>query len=171
MSLSPRIAVWIEEHPPTGRPLPTEATWQAWITTWLGLLATDLPPAVGYELGLRLTDDQAIQTLNRDFRYQDRSTDVLAFAALEAELPAPPDTDEPLYLGDVVISVPTAEHQAGRHGLTVELAWLASHGILHLLGWDHPDETRLEAMLTQQSQLLLAVGLTPPQAQAEEETA
>jgi probable rRNA maturation factor len=68
----------------------------------------------------------------------------------------------PLYLGDIVISIDTAQQQAQKQGHTLltELAWLASHGLLHLLGWDHPDEESLERMLKQQVKLLKSVGIS-----------
>jgi probable rRNA maturation factor len=68
----------------------------------------------------------------------------------------------PLELGDIVISVQTAARQAPEHGhsLERELLFLASHGLLHLLGWDHPDDTSLAAMLSRQEQLLAAAGGT-----------
>ncbi|WP_218081405.1 rRNA maturation RNase YbeY [Anthocerotibacter panamensis] len=67
----------------------------------------------------------------------------------------------PLYLGDIAIGVPIAQAQAQAegHGLEVELAWLASHGLLHLLGWNHEDEASLEAMIEKQLTLLKAVGI------------
>ena len=67
----------------------------------------------------------------------------------------------PLYLGDIVISVDTAHRQAQQQGhpLKTELAWLAAHGFLHLLGWDHPDEDSLNSMLNQQEMLLQTIGL------------
>ena len=63
---------------------------------------------------------------------------------------------EPLELGDIVISVETAARQAPEHGHDPEreLLFLASHGLLHLLGWDHPDEASLAAMLARQERLL-----------------
>ncbi|MCS7031481.1 MAG: rRNA maturation RNase YbeY [Gloeomargarita sp. SKYG116] len=133
--------------------------WQEWFRCWLSHL--ELPPAPGYEIGLRLTDDQEIQALNRDYRQQDRPTDVLAFSALETGIPPAPAA--PLFLGDIVISVPTAQRQAAPGQVTEELAWLAAHGLLHLLGWDHPDEAALEKMLQQQRRLFALVGLTEPQ--------
>ncbi len=65
---------------------------------------------------------------------------------------------EPLELGDIVISLETAARQAPEHGhdLERELLFLASHGLLHLLGWDHPDEASLAAMLERQERLLAA---------------
>ena len=61
-----------------------------------------------------------------------------------------------LELGDIVVSVPTAARQAIEqgHSLERELQWLVSHGLLHLLGWDHPDEATLNAMIACQERLL-----------------
>lgn len=138
-------------------------TWDQWFQTWLQQLETELPPAIGYELSIRLSDDGEIQQLNAQYRHQDQPTDVLSFAALEVEYPQIESIpgEIPLYLGDIIISVDTAARQAQQqeHSLTVEFAWLAAHGLLHLLGWDHPDEESLTQMLSQQETLLTAVGL------------
>ena len=63
-----------------------------------------------------------------------------------------------LELGDIVISLETAARQAPEHGhsLEQELLFLASHGLLHLVGWDHPDDASLAAMLARQERLLAA---------------
>ncbi|MBD2326775.1 rRNA maturation RNase YbeY [Alkalinema sp. FACHB-956] len=153
-------------HESTSAPIALE-TWETWFDRWLTALApTDgegdpLHPNHVYELSLRLTDDREIHTLNRDFRQKDQPTDVLSFAALEVDAPELPE-EEPLYLGDIIISVETAERQAVSQGhpLKVELAWLAAHGLLHLLGWDHPDDESLERMLNQQQALLQMVDLS-----------
>jgi len=65
-----------------------------------------------------------------------------------------------LELGDIVISLETAARQAPEHGhsLEQELLFLASHGLLHLVGWDHPDDASLAAMLARQERLLAAAG-------------
>jgi probable rRNA maturation factor len=138
-------------------------TWEAWFRTWLEVLQPDLSSNQAYELSLRLTDDAEIQQFNTQYRQKDQPTDVLAFAALEADLPLPELVQsEPLYLGDIVISVETAQAQAQQqgHSLEQELAWLAAHALLHLLGWDHPDEASLLSMLQQQESLLQTIGLT-----------
>lgn len=83
-----------------------------------------------YEVVLRLTGDPAIRVLNRDYRGKDKPTDVLAFAQQEGPAAAAD------VLGDLVISVDTARRQA-RRGLPAELLHLASHGLCHLLGYDH----------------------------------
>ncbi|HSR97618.1 MAG TPA: rRNA maturation RNase YbeY [Kofleriaceae bacterium] len=88
-----------------------------------------------YEVSLRLVDDAEIRVLNRDYRRKDKATDVLAFA----QRGAPGGGQQPDLLGDIVISVDTARRQA-RRGLYVELLHLASHGLCHLLGYDHRDD-------------------------------
>ncbi|WP_242041102.1 rRNA maturation RNase YbeY [Leptolyngbya sp. FACHB-261] len=156
------LATAVELNLETNEPTPiSQEQWKDWFQTWLEVLAPDLNSQKCYELSLRLTDDLEIQTFNLQYRSQDRPTDVLAFAALEAEVPEVFELDEPLYLGDLLISVETAERQALErgHSLTWELAWLAAHGLLHLLGWDHPDEPSLERMLEQQDRLLQATSL------------
>ena len=139
--------------------------WQDWVQKWSEDLALEVFEAQGgCEMTLRLTEDLEIQELNAQYRQKDQPTDVLAFASLEVDSPYNNDLsiDEPLYLGDVIISVETAKKQAEEqnHSLTYELAWLLCHGFLHLLGWDHPDETSLEEMLAQQEHLLKSIGLS-----------
>ncbi|MCP9926701.1 rRNA maturation RNase YbeY [Cyanobium sp. CH-040] len=162
-------------------PLEGADLWHSLLSGWLGQLASELPPqlrAPAYSLGLSLVGDAEIAALNADWRAQDGPTDVLAFAARDEglddtpPLPMPswadPEDDpagsrgpaEPLELGDIVISVETASRQAPGHGhgLERELRFLASHGLLHLLGWDHPDEASLTAMLARQERLLTTPG-------------
>lgn len=145
----------------------SETEWQQWLKQWWTAMQPQLTPcyqAKAVEVSLRLTDDADIQRLNACYRQINRPTDVLSFAALEADLPWP--EGEALSLGDIVISVPTAQRQAADHGLRRELAWLSAHGFLHLLGWDHPDDHQLNRMLNQQAVLLRSVGIEPPVWQA-----
>lgn len=146
-------------------PLAGAELWHERISAWLAQLHPELSPqlqAPAYSLGLSLVGDAEIAELNSDWRDKSGPTDVLAFAAqddgLEDAPPIPmPDGDEDaLELGDIVISVNTAARQAPEHGHTLseELLFLATHGLLHLLGWDHPDDTSLAAMLARQERLL-----------------
>jgi probable rRNA maturation factor len=139
-------------------------TWENWFNCWLEILQPNIPPGENYEIGLRLTNDSEIQELNAQYRQQNKPTDVLSFAALEVDCPMPSEVlaSMPLYLGDIVISIDTAQQQAQKQGHTLltELAWLASHGLLHLLGWDHPDEESLQRMLKQQVILLKSIGIS-----------
>ena len=155
---------------PWADPLQGAEPWHGLLSGWLGELAKDVPPALqspAYSLGLSLVGDGEIAALNGDWRQKPEPTDVLAFAAQDEGLeqapamPMPAWTDEdgegePLELGDIVISLETAARQAVEHGhsLERELLFLASHGLLHLLGWDHPDDASLAAMLARQEQLL-----------------
>ena len=86
-----------------------------------------------YDLAVRIVDDATIHALNRDYRKKNKPTDVLAFAQREGP------SAHPDLLGDIVISLPTAKRQA-RGGLHAELLHLASHGLCHLLGYDHRDD-------------------------------
>jgi probable rRNA maturation factor len=158
--------------------------WHDHVSAWLHALATRVPPhlaASSYSLGLTLCDDAEISHLNTTWRGQEGPTDVLAFALQEDPLPAPPapphgdaswpvaaairgePEDQPLELGDIVISTETARRQAEAegHALSRELLFLASHGLLHLLGWDHPDDPSLAAMLDLQEALLAASAHLP----------
>ena len=95
------------------------------------------------EISVVLTDDEHIQELNRKYRGSDRPTDVLAFSQIEGEQAKA--QAERVALGDVVISVDTAERQAAEqgHALENELDLLIIHGVLHLLGYD--DEMEADA--------------------------
>lgn len=140
-----------------------ESEWQNWLEKWLSLLELDFDEQKTYEISLILTDDQEIQSLNQQYRDKDQPTDVLSFAALETDFPEMDFLDS-VSLGDIIISVETAQKQAlsQGHSLRVELAWLASHGFLHLLGWDHPDDHFLKEMLTLQEFLLNSIELQAP---------
>jgi probable rRNA maturation factor len=89
------------------------------------------------ELSIVLVDDDEIQRLNREYLSRDHPTNVLAFAMREGE-----DRHlNPSVLGDVVVSVETAEREARQRGVILEeeMVLLLVHGILHLLGYDHED--------------------------------
>lgn len=97
------------------------------------------------ELSVLLTNDPAIQQLNRDYRKKDRPTDVLSFYFENNA--AGSHLEGGWLLGDIVISLDTALRQArGRkRSLEAEVRWLLAHGVLHLCGYDHatPSEKRL----------------------------
>ena len=89
------------------------------------------------EVAALLTTDAKIRRLNRDFRNKDKATDVLSFPA-----PTPVAEQEPS-AGDLAISVETAARQAEEagHALFAELQVLLLHGVLHLAGYDHENDT------------------------------
>ncbi len=137
--------------------------WAQWLRCWLQILRVNLSPIHTYELSIQFIGDRDIQALNHQYRDQNRPTDVLAFATLDDPTPTPAEAlaQDPLYLGDVVISVDTALRQSQAHGHTLqeEVLWLLAHGVLHLLGWDHPNEIALHHMWQQQQQLLQGIGV------------
>jgi probable rRNA maturation factor len=96
-----------------------------------------------------LTSDREIRDLNRRFLRRDRPTDVLAFPAGDG------------FMGDVVVSVDRARAQAraAGHSVATEVAFLASHGVLHLLGYDDRTRRGRAAMLRRQRVLLGEVGV------------
>jgi probable rRNA maturation factor len=100
-------------------------------------------------LTIVITSDERIRELNAKYAGLDEPTDVLSFAA-ESD-PYAVDTDEPPYLGDVIIAFPVAERQAQdvQHSVIAELQTLTIHGVLHLLGYDHAtpdDQARMWAL-------------------------
>ena len=148
----------------------SNATWAPVLLQWIEHVRSNpdlscpsvvrLAPEVS--LGLRFTDDAGIAELNSQWRQKSGPTDVLSFAALDDT----PDWLEgaAVELGDIIVSLDTAHRQAADHdhSLRYELHWLISHGLLHLLGWDHPDERSLSAMLALQEHLLDITGNVLP---------
>lgn len=107
------------------------------------------------ELSILLCDDATIQALNRRYRNRNQPTDVLAFAMQEG----PGPSFEPGLLGDVVISLPTARRQAADHDRPIvdEVTSLLAHGLLHLVGHDHQNDTQEATMNAEARRLLGAV--------------
>lgn len=114
------------------------------------------------EVGLTLVDDVRIHELNREFRGVDRPTDVLSFALQEETDDEPDILDyEDDLLGDIIISVERARDQAVEYGHSFEreLVYLAVHGTLHLLGYDHEEEEDKAEMRRQEEAVMSQVGL------------
>jgi probable rRNA maturation factor len=113
----------------------------------------EAPDAV--ELSVAIVDLDEIARLNEAFRGVTGPTDVLSF---ECDEPTPVDSDEPIAIGDVVISPEVAQQQAAELGNTVEseLDLLLVHGVLHLLGYDHIADEDAAAMQARERVLLSA---------------
>lgn len=113
--------------------------------------ALDVMGQSASEVSLVLCDDAFIHPLNRDHRNKDRPTDVLAFAQREGEFAF---LDDHL-LGDVIISLETAQRQADErgHSLLTELEILLVHGTLHLLGYDHIVDDEAEVMEAEEARV------------------
>ena len=111
------------------------------------------------ELSIVLADDETIRGYNRDWRGKDAPTDVLSFVQDEGEA-VPAGEGEAVPLGDLVISLPTVERNAREYGVPFEqeLKRVTVHGLLHLLGHDHPGDDWDSGMLKTQEELLEALG-------------
>ena len=106
------------------------------------------------DLTLRLTNNDEIQFLNRKYRNMDDVTDVLSFNQDFVD----PATGR-YYLGDIIISIEKAEQQAGLNQISLdeECAFLAIHGTLHLLGFDHGSAESKQEMWQHQDAIYLKV--------------
>lgn len=116
------------------------------------------------EVDVLLTDDDGIQAVNRQMRGVDKPTDVLSFpmfALTPGDKPSGADADPAtglVPLGDMCISLERARAQGEEygHGLEREVAYLAVHSVLHLLGYDHLDEGPMKAQMRQREEAILA---------------
>jgi probable rRNA maturation factor len=114
------------------------------------------------EVDITIVDDEEIHQLNRDYRGVDRPTDVLSFALDEDDEDEPELLEGQLHLlGDIIISAETATRQAEEfgHGLEREIVYLAVHGLLHLLGYDHMVEEDKVIMRAKEEEALRAINL------------
>ncbi len=107
------------------------------------------------EISLLLTDNDALQALNREFRSRDKPTDVLSFPASEIETP---------FLGDIAIAYGVAAKDAKAQSKTLadHLAHLLIHGLLHLAGFDHETDTEAQEMEAMEIKALAIIGLSDP---------
>ena len=121
------------------------------------------------EVDVLLTDDENIHAINLDMRSVDRSTDVLSFPEFDltpGELPGEEDADPGtglIPLGDMVISMEHVTAQAKEYGHSNrrELAYLVTHSVLHLLGYDHLDEgPQKKQMRAREEAILAELGIT-----------
>lgn len=111
------------------------------------------------EVGVLLTDNRKIKKLNSQYRGKNEATDVLSFALNEGDSILLQE-QQPL-LGDIVISVERALQQSieYNHSLERELTYLAIHGFLHLLGYDHMNDADKKEMREQEEEILQQLGV------------
>ncbi len=116
------------------------------------------------EVSVTFMMDSDIQEVNATYRGKDMPTDVISFALeelTEGEVAIVPVEGMPTVLGDILISVETAERQAEEYGhdFNREIGFLALHGFLHLLGYDHMTEEDEAEMFGRQKDILATFGL------------
>jgi len=118
------------------------------------------------EISLRLTSDCEVQSLNRQYRQQDKPTNVLSFPMVQPDLIVSlANTDDgEVLLGDIVLALETCEREARERGVALEdhAAHLIVHGTLHLLGHDHMNDAEAEAMEAIEQAAMAALGLHDP---------
>jgi probable rRNA maturation factor len=117
----------------------------------------------GAEVSIVLADDKLIRDLNREFRGQDKATNVLSFPSTGTEdAPAPPG--EPLLLGDIIVAFETTAAEAVGQGkpLADHFCHLIVHGMLHLLGHDHQTDIMANAMEALEIKVLAGLDITNP---------
>lgn len=146
---------------------PDETTLTDWFRT--ALEATCAALSFGQKLALSeisvvLTDDTAIQLLNKQYRGQDKPTNVLSFPALEADDLDGVDGSTPFLLGDLVFAWETINREALAADVSVHhhMAHLIVHGFLHLLGYDHELEDEADAMEALETQILARLDIADP---------
>jgi probable rRNA maturation factor len=127
------------------------------VTAGLAQLGAELGVAEGREVTVVLVDDAEIARRNVEHRGVEGATDVLAYPMVE-----PDDVGMPTIptLGDIVVSLDTAARQAEERQLTLrdEVLVLAAHALVHLIGFDHPDEASWTPFLNAQERILALAG-------------
>ena len=125
-----------------------------------------VPPEGPIEISIVLTDDAAVQELNRTWRGKDKPTNVLSFPMLEREdLLALAQDGPPEMLGDLALAYETCEREAAEKGIALgdHAAHLIVHGLLHLAGHDHVEsDAQAEAMEALEIAALAKLGIADP---------
>ena len=113
------------------------------------------------EVSVRIVDEDEMQTLNRDYRDQDKPTNVLSFPTGDAD-GMPPGVTSPL--GDIVVCAAVVAREAEEQGKTLDEHWshMLVHGALHLLGHDHLTESQADAMESLEREILAGLGIADP---------
>lgn len=130
----------------------------AWAEWASGELNDGLALTQDTELSIQVVDEPAIQQLNRDYRHQDKPTNVLSFP-----YEAMPGINLPL-LGDIVLCAPVIAREAREQGKALADHWahMTVHGVLHLRGYDHIEEAQAEEMEALERGILAKHGVGNP---------
>ncbi len=115
------------------------------------------------EVSLVLLNDERQRALNRDYRGHDKPTNVLSFAANDSPQTPQPE-GAPRLLGDITIALETTTQEAAEQGkaLSSHFSHLVVHGMVHLAGFDHEDETGALEMESLEREILESIGVADP---------
>jgi probable rRNA maturation factor len=141
--------------------LPSEEQCRTWLQCALSQSGR-LPDTKDYELSLRLVDEHEIARLNREYRHKDGATNVLSFPS---EFPDSVVTEMQFsHLGDIAICPAVLEREAAEQLKEPVAHWahLLIHGLLHLLGYDHKEESQASDMETLEIETLKMLGFPNP---------
>ena len=122
--------------------------------------------AATIEISIRLTSDDEVQMLNRQYRQQDKPTNVLSFPMVQPDLiETLANTDDgEVLLGDIALAHETCAREAVERGVSTKdhATHLIVHGVLHLLGYDHMTDSEGEAMEAIERDIMASLGLHDP---------
>lgn len=132
--------------------LPSEAHFQRWLDTVLPQFQAES------EVTIRIVDEAESHELNHTYRGKDKPTNVLSFP-----FEAPPEVELPL-LGDLIICRQVVEQEAAEQEKTSEEHWahMVIHGCLHLLGYDHIEDSEAEEMESLETEIMKGMGYADP---------
>ncbi len=141
--------------------VPSESEIHSWLSHTVSSVCKE--EAAEFELAVRVVDEPEGRDLNRQFRDQDRATNVLSFPVIDDPSMNIPDADARA-LGDIVICGPLVEREAAEQHKDPASHWghLLVHGALHLLGYDHETEAEAVQMENLERELLAARGIDDP---------
>jgi len=113
------------------------------------------------EVGVRVVSAEEMQALNKDYREQDRATNVLSFPA--GDVDGLPD-EAALPLGDIIVCADVVRSEAATQGKPIDDHWahMLVHGTLHLLGYDHIEDIQAILMENLETAILTAEGVVDP---------
>ncbi|MBO6281691.1 MAG: rRNA maturation RNase YbeY [Alphaproteobacteria bacterium] len=127
----------------------------------IDVLSTDKPIIVN----VCLSNDAHVWQLNRDFRNQDKPTNVLSFANIDFDdFNAQNEPFTEIELGDIIIAFETMEKEAQAENITLyaHFCHLLVHGFLHILGFDHIEDDEAEYMESFEKAILQSIGIANP---------
>ncbi len=143
--------------------IPAIESIEHWVKTTLLIENPDLAPDTEFELTIRIVDEDEIQALNNTYRHKNKPTNVLSFPYEGFEFEVPEEIQLPL-LGDLIIchDIVVAEAQQQAKTIIEHWAHMVVHGVLHLKGYDHLEDSDAEQMEALEIKILQQLGFSNP---------